>query len=86
LSPTFVLLHRTVTSQHLTATQTTFAFSTVFGATHNYDTIVAYTLVEEDGELKILHCKDFANPQQRNALFVGTVTKAAAERERIAAQ
>ena len=53
--------------------------STVFGATLNYDSIITYTLVEEDGELKILHCKDFSDPQQRSALIAGTV-KAAAER------
>ena len=53
--------------------------STVFGATLDYDTIVTYSTAEEDGKLKILHCKDFANPLQRNALIAGTV-KAAAER------
>lgn len=42
-------------------------------------TVVTYTLVEEDGEFKPLHYKDFANPQQRGALIAGTV-KAAAER------
>ena len=57
----------------------TLLFYTVFGATLNYDTILTYTLVKEDGELKIVHCKDFANPQQRSALIAGTV-KAAAER------
>ena len=54
-------------------------FYTVFGATLNYDTILTYILVEEDGELKILHCKDFANTLQRSVLIAGTI-KAAAER------
>ena len=59
--------------------QLTAVFSSVFGATFNYDTTLIYTLVEEDGEFKILYCKDFSDPQQRNALIAGTV-KAAAER------
>jgi len=37
--------------------------STIFGAAHDHDTLITYTLVEEGGEFKILHCKDFANPQ-----------------------
>jgi len=54
-------------------------YSTVFGATYNYDTFTVHTFVEEDGELKILYCKDFADPQQRGAHVTGTA-KAAAER------
>ena len=53
-------------------------FTPPFGATYNYDTVMIYTLVEEDGELKAIHCKDFASPEQRAAL-VGTL-KATAER------
>ena len=60
-------------------TQITAVFSTVFGATLNYDTVVIYTFVEEDGELKILNCKDFSDPRQRSALIAGTL-KAMAER------
>jgi hypothetical protein len=59
-------------------------FSTVFGATLNYDAVFICTCVEEDGELKILHVTDAGNPEQRKALFDGTV-KAIAERERAAA-
>ena len=59
--------------------QLTAGFSTVFGATYDYEAIVTYTFVEEDGELKVLNCKDFSNPQQRSALVTGTL-KAAAER------
>jgi len=54
-------------------------FSTVFGATLNYDSVLVYTLVEEDGELKILHLKHFGDPKQRGALIAGTL-KAMAER------
>jgi hypothetical protein len=60
-------------------TQITCVHSTIFGTTLNYDTILTFTIVEEDGELKIIHCKDFGNPQQRDAFFAGTI-KAAAER------
>ena len=43
-----------------------------------YDTVYIITLVEEDGELKILNMKDFPNPQQRNVFMAGA-TKIAAE-------
>ena len=59
--------------------QMTLLFYTIFGAKLDYETIFTYTLIEEDGELKIAHAKDFANPQQRSALIAGTV-KAAAEK------
>ena len=54
-------------------------FSTVFGATLSYESVDTYDFVEEDGELKLLRCKDFTNPLQRSALVAGTV-KAAAKR------
>ena len=80
-SYTFVPLYTTVTlcQNNLTATQITCAFFTVFGTTFNYDMHVIGSFVEEDGEIKLLHCKDFTDPKQRDALFAGTV-KAAAER------
>ena len=51
----------------------------MFGATLKYDTTFSYAFVEEDGELKILHCKDSGDPKQRSAVIAGTL-KAAAER------
>ena len=77
----FVPLYTTVTlcQNNLTAMQISCVFFTVFGAALNYDMHIIYTLSEEDGEIKLLHCKDFSDPNQRNALFAGTV-KAAAER------
>ena len=63
----------------MTTMQFTGVLSTISGAKLSCDTFMNYTLVEEDGELKILHCKDFSDPQQRSALIAGTV-KAAAER------
>ena len=59
--------------------QVTCVFLTVFGATLNYDMHIIYNFVEEDGEIKILRCKDFSDPKQRDAIFAATV-KAAAER------
>ena len=53
--------------------------SIVFGAMLNCDPVVTHTFVEKDEELKILHCKDFVDPKQRNALIAETV-RAAAER------
>lgn len=52
--------------------------NTILGETFNYDTVVIITLVEEDGELKVLHCKDFSDPQKRDAYLAG-VTKAAVQ-------
>ena len=57
--------------------QITAVFTTVFGATLNYDTILIYTFVEEDGEFKVLHYKHFGDSQQRSAL---EALKAAAEK------
>ena len=53
--------------------------TTVSGATLSYEAVGILTLVEEDGELKIIHCKDFADPQKRSAFVTGAI-KAAAER------
>jgi hypothetical protein len=58
--------------------------TTISGATLNYDTTFSYGFVEEDGELKVLYCKDFSNTQQRRAFIAATI-KAAAGRERVAA-
>ena len=49
----------------------------VSGATLPYDTVVIVTLVEEDGELKVLQSKDIANPQKRDAFFAGLIKAAA---------
>ena len=53
--------------------------TTISGAMLPYETILTITLVEEDGELKILHCKDFADPKKRDAFIAGAF-KAAAQR------
>jgi hypothetical protein len=84
LTSEFVPLYRTVISSDVTTAQATLVFSTVFGATLNYDAVFIHTCVEEDGELKILHTMDAGNPEQRKALFAGT-TKAMAERSSAAA-
>jgi len=59
--------------------QATAALTTVSGVTLPYETVAIITLVEEDGELKVLHCKDFADPQKRSA-FIAGAAKAAAQK------
>ena len=54
-------------------------FHTASGATLPYDTVAIISLVEEDGELKVLSIKNFPDPQKRNAWAAGAA-KAAAER------
>ena len=46
----------------------TAVWTTVDGLAINYDTLLIFSFVEEDGELKVLGIKDFADPVQRNAL------------------
>jgi hypothetical protein len=53
-------------------------FHTPDGAKFSYDVVVILTLVEEDGELKILNCKSFADAEKRNAVFAW-VNKARAQ-------
>ena len=52
-------------------------FHATDGTALPYDSLMIFTLIEEDGELKALSCKDFADPQKRNA-FIAGATKAAA--------
>ena len=58
-------------------TQATRVLSTVFGGTFVYDALTILTLAEEDGELKVFHSKDFADPEKRLAVFTGAVNAAA---------
>ena len=44
------------------ASQTTFVYHTVDREAFDYDTLVVFTLVEEDGELKAVDIKDFLDP------------------------
>lgn len=37
------------------------------GTAVNYDTLLIFSFVEEDGELKVLGIKDFSDPEKRNA-------------------
>ena len=55
--------------------QATGKATTADGATHDFETFSIITLVEEDGELKILEVKDFAVPEHRNN-FHGGIDKA----------
>lgn len=56
--------------------QATATLTTVSGVTLSLETFGIITLVEEDGELKILHCKDFADPRKRNAVIAGAIKAA----------
>ena len=44
--------------------------NTVSGDKFSYDILFILTFVEEDGELKILNYKSFADAEKRRALFV----------------
>lgn len=59
--------------------QVTTVMTTVFGVTLSFEIFAIITLTEEDGELKIFHCKGFADPQERGAFIAGAI-KAAAQR------
>jgi len=60
-------------------TQLTGVVSTVYGATYTNDSVAIISFIEEDGELKVLRCKDFSDPQMRSVLLT-EITKAVAER------
>jgi len=47
------------------------------GTKYEYDTVCINSLVEEDGELKILECKDFADSHKRAAFYAGIAKFAA---------
>jgi hypothetical protein len=53
----------------VTATQATLVFHTPGEDMFSYEVVTIHTLVEEDGELKVLNCKTFADPEKRSALF-----------------
>ena len=56
-------------------------FHTPGEAKFSYDVVVILTLVEEDGELKILNCKSFADAEKRNAVFAWAADQARAQGE-----
>ena len=58
--------------------QITFICTTVDDTTLEYDSVIINTLVEEDGELKILENKDFSDPEKRGNLH-SLATKALAK-------
>ena len=59
-------------------TQATVTYVTAEGTTLDYDTVCIVSFVEEDGGLKVLGIKDFADPQKRGA-FHATAAKALAK-------
>jgi hypothetical protein len=48
------------------------------GASFEYDTVAVFTLVEEGGELKVAHVKDFCDPEKRDK-YCGWAAKTLAE-------
>jgi len=58
---------------HMTA-----VWSTVDGTATNYDTVLIFSFIEEDGELKVVDIKDFADPEKRDA-FHTEASKASAK-------
>jgi len=60
----------------------TAVYKTSDGGTLPYDFVVIVTLVEEDGGLKILNCKSFADIEQRGAVFTWAA-KAQAQRSTV---
>jgi hypothetical protein len=61
----------------VSTTQENSLFSLVDGTTCEYDTLLIFSLVEEDGETKLIEIKDFCDPEKRSAFYAG-VAKAAA--------
>ena len=53
-------------------------FHPVDGPTLDYDSLAILTLVEEDGQLKVVDFKDFSDPEKRNNLH-GWVAQALAK-------
>lgn len=49
--------------------QLTSTWSTASGAKLDYHTLLILTFVEEDGILKVLDIKDFADSEKRSALY-----------------
>ena len=52
----------------MTTTQMTADVVTVDGTELDYDTLSIFTLVEEDGQLKISNFRDFCDPAKRHRL------------------
>lgn len=49
--------------------QWTVSFTSQDGAEFDYDSLAVFTLVKEDGELKLLEIKDFGDPNKRSYFF-----------------
>jgi hypothetical protein len=58
-------------------TQEKSLFYLVDGTTCEYDTLLILSLVEEDGEIKLLEIKDFCDPEKRSTFYSGAAKAAA---------
>ena len=52
--------------------QLTGSCATTDGAKHDYNAVYAISLVEEDGELKVLEVNEFADSRARNHIWSST--------------
>ena len=50
-------------------TQLSATIQIVGGTKFDYDTLAVFTLVEEGGELKVAHIKDFPDPEKRSKYY-----------------
>ena len=55
-------------------------FHTIESTTLDYDSLAILTIVEEDGQLKIVDYKDFCDPEKRSKLY-SWVAQTLAKRE-----
>jgi hypothetical protein len=55
----------------MTTAQGTARCTLIDGTTQDYDSVLILSLVEEDGDIKILELKDFTDPQKRSAFYAG---------------
>jgi len=65
VEPTF---HEVIDASGKVVVHITVAASTADGTKFDYDSVSILTFGEEDGELKVLGCKDFSDPQKRSNL------------------
>ena len=52
-------------------TQITVLITLIDGTVYDYDSLMVLSLVEEDGKIKILECRDFSDPYKRGAFHAG---------------
>jgi len=64
-----VTIHEVIEAPGKVVTEHSFVFAHPEGTKHDYDAVAIFTLAEEDGELKIIECRDFADHEKRKAFY-----------------